>query len=51
MFLVVGKGSYFKDALMKLLADWGFSNVDEIVKEAETKGKYCKGIRILHVKC
>lgn len=39
MFLVVGKGTYLKDALISKLGEWGIQNALSVVNEAERKGR------------
>ncbi|GMX64445.1 hypothetical protein Elgi_37140 [Paenibacillus elgii] len=49
MFKVVGKGMYTKEALIKLLLEWGV-NPSPVIKEAEKGRTTCGDFRILAVR-
>jgi hypothetical protein len=51
MFLVVGKGAFMKESLIKQLVEWGSVNVSEVIKTVEKTGfVQCGKYRILLVK-
>lgn len=51
MFLLVGKGTFLKENLISKLQEWGVSNAQFIVSEAEDKGQIrCGSHKILLVK-
>lgn len=52
MFLVVGKGSFFKDALITKLGEWGIENPVSVVAKVEQKRSVEYGAyRIMLVTC
>ena len=51
MFLVVGKGTFLKDALIKKLEEWGVSNGNMVISKVEQTGfAQCGKHKILLVK-